>query len=262
MFIAHNDAHLFALDFGPGPRELLAFGGWAGSWEVWAPTLGVLSRSWRAAAYDHRGTGATVAPVESITVANMTADVFAVLDALGLARPVLAAESAGATVALLAALQRPERFAGLVLVDGLIHHERRATDPFAAGLRTDFDATIAAFAAACVPDSEPDGAAVRRWGVQILSRSGPAAALRLYESVAGIDLRPRLGEVTLPVQVIHGTADALVPASDARAMTAALPRATLHLIPGAGHVPTMTHPIEMAAAIDRFFSAESRPIET
>jgi pimeloyl-ACP methyl ester carboxylesterase len=256
MFIHSTDAQLFALDFGAGQRELLAVGGWAGSWEVWAPTLASLSRSWRVAAYDHRGTGATVCPVESITIANMVDDILAVVEGLELARPVLAAESAGATIALLAVLRHPERFAGLALVDGVIHHEQ-AAHPFAAGLRADFDATIAAFAASCVPESEPDAAAVRRWGVKILERSGQTAAIALYESVAGIDLRSRLGDVSLPALVIHGTADALVPEAKARELVAALPQAALHLIPGAGHVPTMTRPDEVARALDEFFSSSS-----
>jgi pimeloyl-ACP methyl ester carboxylesterase len=38
-------------------------------------------------------------------------------------------------------------------------------------------------------------------------------------------------------------------------MAAALPNAGLHLIPGAGHVPTMTRPAEVAAAIDAFFAS-------
>jgi pimeloyl-ACP methyl ester carboxylesterase len=257
MFITANDANLYTIEFGAGPRVLLALGGWAGSWEIWANALGILSRTWRVAAYDHRGTGATVAPIESITVDNMVDDVFAVADGLKLNKPVLAAESAGAMIALRAGLQRPDRFAGLVLVDGLIHHERATADPFAAGLRGDFDATIAAFAAACVPDGEPDAAAVRRWGVQILARSGQAAAIALYEAVAGLDLRSRLGEVTLPVLVIHGEEDALVPVGDARDLVAALPNAALHLIPGAGHVPTMTRPAEVAAAIDSYFALKT-----
>jgi pimeloyl-ACP methyl ester carboxylesterase len=257
MFVNSRDSQFFTIDFGAGPRELLALGGWAGSWEVWTPTLAVLSRTWRAAAYDHRGTGTTVAPVESITVDNMVDDVFAIADALGLDRPVLAAESAGATVALLAALQRPERFGGLAIVGGLIHHPRPDGEtPFAAGLRANFAATIDSFVAACVPESEPDCAAFRRWGRQILARSGPAAAIRLYESVAGIDLRPRASEINLPALVIHGEADALVPVSDARALAARLPNSVLRLIPGAGHVPSITRPVEVAGMIDSFFTVE------
>jgi pimeloyl-ACP methyl ester carboxylesterase len=257
MFISSGDATLFTITFGAGTRSLLATGGWAGSWEVWAPTLAVLSRSWRVAAYDHRGTGATISPVASITVEHMVADLFAVADALALDKPVLAAESAGATIALLAALRQPARFAGLVIVDGLIHHQRPpdGDDRFAAGLRTDFGATIASFANACVPDSEPNSAAIRRWGRQILARSGPASAAALYDCLAGLDLRARTAVLDLPTLVIHGEADALVPASEARELVGTLPNSALHLIPGAGHVPTMTRPVEVATAIDHFFLA-------
>ena len=68
MFITADNAQLFTISLGQGQRSLLALGGWAGSWEVWADTLAVLSRTWRAVGYDHRGTGATVAPLESITI--------------------------------------------------------------------------------------------------------------------------------------------------------------------------------------------------
>lgn len=252
MFIAAENAQLFALSFGQGRRSLLAVGGWAGSWEVWADTLAILSRTWRAVGHDHRGVGATVAPVESITIEAMVADIFTVMDALALDRPVLAAESAGAMIALLAALERPERFAGLAVVDGLIHSARpNGPSPFAQGLRTNFEATINAFVELCAP--EPDSEAVKRWGRQILMRSEPAAAIRLHEVTHGVDLRPRVHEIALPTLIIHGDADALVPLSDAEWLAGRLPQTRLHIIRGAGHVPTVTRPVEVAAAIDAFF---------
>lgn len=254
MFIPANDSHLHVLSFGPGPRTFLAFGGWAGSWELWASPFGYLSRTWRTVAFDHRGSGATITPLESITIDNMVADVFAVMDVLEIGRCVLAAESAGATVALLAVLARSERFNGLVIVDGLIHHPPFSPDaPFVRGLRADFEATIAGFARACVP--QPDMEPVRHWGRQILRQSGPDAAVRLIESIAGIDLRPRVAEVALPTLLIHGEADALVPVSDAVWLAERMPNATLHILPGAGHVPTMTHPSEVAAIINHAFGS-------
>lgn len=252
MFIPTADAQLHVLSFGPGPRTLLAFGGWAGSWQLWAGPFGPLSRTWRAVAYDHRGSGATVTPLESITADNMVADVFAMVDALSIDHCVLAAESAGATIALLAALARPERFDGLVLVGGLIHHPPPGgPNPFIHALRADYEAAISGFADRCVP--EPDGEAIRRWGRQILRASGPAAAIKLIECLAGIDLRPRAAEIALPTVLIHGDADALVPVEDARRLAGQMPQAELHVLPGAGHVPTMTRPAEVAAIIDRAF---------
>jgi len=77
------------------------------------------SRQWRTVAYDHRGSGATVAPVASITAEQLVDDLFAVLDAYGIDHCVLAAESSGALTALSAALAQPARIKGLALVGSM-----------------------------------------------------------------------------------------------------------------------------------------------
>nr|MCU0898845.1 alpha/beta fold hydrolase [Burkholderiales bacterium] len=106
MFIDVGDAKLYATAFGPRTAPaIVAIGGWIGSWELWAEPFSILSERWRTVAYDHRGSGATVAPVESITFANLVTDLFAVLDAHGIETCTLAAESAGAQTALGAALR-------------------------------------------------------------------------------------------------------------------------------------------------------------
>jgi pimeloyl-ACP methyl ester carboxylesterase len=254
MFITHNDAQIYAVAFGSSPRTLLALGGWAGSWEVWTETFCHLSETWRAAAYDHRGTGATTAPIESITVENMTNDVFVVMEALKVERCVLACESAGAVIALNAVLQQPQRFQGLVIVDGLYNSPMPdETDPFVQGLKHYFGATIAQFVNRCVP--EPDSEAIRRWGRQILARSEQAAAIRLYECVYGVDLRPRLGEIQQPTLIIHGDLDRLVSVEAARWLAEHIPNAQLEILEGAGHVPTVTRPREVAEAINRWGAA-------
>lgn len=252
MFVTHNDAQLYTVAFGGSPRTLVAFGGWAGSWELWAEPFTDLSRTWRTVAYDHRGTGATIAPPESITVEAMVDDLFAVLKALNIEQCVLAAESAGVAIALQAALQQPQRFTGLVLVDGVYYRPKPAgTDPFLVGLRDHFDATISQFVDLCLTDT--DGEAVRRWGRQILARSTPAAAIQLYESLFGVDLRPQVAEIVQPTLIVHGEADRLVPLDAARWLASEIPHCQLQIVRGAGHVPTVTHPGEVVAAINRYF---------
>ena len=252
MFIRHADAEFFTVAFGSGPRTFLAQGGWAGSWELWAGPFTTLSKTWRTIGYDHRGAGATVSPPESITMETLVADVFAILDALKVTTCVLAAESAGAAVAIQAALQQPQRFEGLVLVDGLYHRAApNGPDPFAESLKADFDATIGWFVDACVP--EPDSAAIRRWGRQILARSTPPAALRLLECMYGVDLRPQVTRITQPTLILHGDRDSLVPLSDSEWLAAQIPQSHLHVLRGAGHVPTVTRPLAVAEAINRYF---------
>jgi pyruvate dehydrogenase E2 component (dihydrolipoamide acetyltransferase) len=57
-------------------------------------------------------------------------------------------------------------------------------------------------------------------------------------------LRDRLAELAAPVQVLWGTADAILPARHARGLPAAV---AVHLFPGQGHML----PIEAAAGVNR-----------
>lgn len=255
MFIPHNSAQLYTVEFGSGPRTILAHGGWTGSWELWAGPFNFLSKSWRTVAYDHRGTGATIAPVESISIENMVDDLFTVMDKMNIERCVLAAESAGGIVAVSAVVQHPQRFTGLVLVDALLHNEADGSDAaFIQGLKTNYPATIGGFADACVPESEPNSVEIRSWGRKILARATPEVAVKLLECTHNVDVRPQLAEIKIPTLVIHGDCDALVPLSDSEYITSQIPDSYFHIVKGAGHVPTMTRPNEVADLVNQHFS--------
>ena len=72
-------------------------------------------------------------------------------------------------------LQRPERFDGLVIVDGITETSGQATDHSA--VRHAYDAYVHAFVEACVP--EPDSEHLKRWGRKILMRADPESAARM-----------------------------------------------------------------------------------
>lgn len=68
--------------------------------------------------YDLRGHGRTERPMDGYRIEDGVEDLVGVLDAVGIDGPVhLVANSFGGTIALAAALQRPERVAGMVLVE-------------------------------------------------------------------------------------------------------------------------------------------------
>lgn len=255
MFIPIGDAKIFATSFGPaGAPVIVGIGGWIGSWELWADPFSILSRSWRAIAYDHRGAGATLAPVESITFHRLVEDVFAVLDAYNVENCVLAAESAGALTAFGAALEHPERITGLVIVDGMYFRETPSEeDLFLMGLRRSYSATLDRFVEACVP--EPDSHHIKRWGRQILDRASQEAAIALYLSAGGVDLRSELSRIAQPTLILHGESDVIVPVDEARQLSKILPNSKLSVLPGAGHVLTMTRPREIAHEIMNFFGS-------
>ncbi|MES3015956.1 MAG: alpha/beta fold hydrolase [Pseudomonadota bacterium] len=252
MFIDSGDAKLYAVSSGATKGlTIVGIGGWIGSSELWAEPFSILSASWRTIAYDHRGSGASVAPVESITFENLVADLLRVLDACGVERCVLAAESAGALTALAAAARYPQRVARLVIVDGMYHRGvDPASDPFLQGLRTAYGATLDRFVELCVP--EPDSAHLKRWGRQIVGRADPAAAIALRVCASEVDIRESLPGIRQPTLIIHGDGDVIVPIQQAHELAALIPDSRLVVLEGAGHVPTVTRPAAIAQAMTNF----------
>ena len=101
MFIDVQGGKLFALRSGPqSGTAIVAIGGWIGSSELWLEPLASLSDAYVTVSYDHRGAGLSTCTVGSITFDALVHDALTVLDAFGIHRCVLAAESAGAQTAL------------------------------------------------------------------------------------------------------------------------------------------------------------------
>jgi len=76
-------------------------------------------------------------------------------------------------------------------------------------------------------------------------------AMRSYrQALVGFDVRELLREIDVPVIVLHGDADTLLPLQAARDLVAALPRAELRVVPRAGHGLPLTHPEAVVRAVD------------
>lgn len=85
---------------------------------LWDAQLAYAARTRRAIAIDLRGHGASTPPLDDdYSPASCSADLFAVLEALGLDRIALVGHSFGACVALAVAAAKPNAIAQLVLID-------------------------------------------------------------------------------------------------------------------------------------------------
>jgi pimeloyl-ACP methyl ester carboxylesterase len=127
-------------------------------------------------AYDHRGSGLSLCEAGSITFDHLVSDALAVLDAFGIDRCVLAAESAGAQTALAVPARFPSRVSHLVIVDGMYSRGVAVdADPFLQGLRLAYPATFERFVQLCVP--EPGSEHIKAWGRKVLARADASAAI-------------------------------------------------------------------------------------
>lgn len=261
MFHRVEDRRIHSLSFGSGPGTFVGIAGTFASWEIWAPVFERLSRRWRVVGFDHDGVGQSRGPLDGIGLERHVQTLLSVLDAQAVERCVVAGDSANAAVAVEAVLRAPERFAGLVIVNGHVWgFDRPEVRRFVDGLQHRFEPTVDFFVQLVFP--EPDSAHLQQWLRSIIHETGGAAAARQLEAHFGVDLRPRLAQVRIPTLVVHGALDAVSPKAldDARELARLIPGARLELIEDAGHLPLLSRPDTVASLLEPFLAqAFGRP---
>ena len=91
--------------------------GGASTRSIWAPVQAQTAAFARAVVYDRAGLGHSDPDPHGRTLARMAADLNRLLDYFAAPRCILVGHSAGGAIVRLAAAERPERIAGLVLAD-------------------------------------------------------------------------------------------------------------------------------------------------
>jgi 3-oxoadipate enol-lactonase len=95
---------------------------------------------------------------------------------------------------------------------------------------------------------------VARLRERILATSPQAIANALHGLAARADSRETLPTIAVPTLVLVGSEDVLTPASEAATMAAAIRRARLDVIPGAGHLANLEDPVAVNAALRAFLA--------
>lgn len=223
----------------------------------WRTVFAALSNRFRVIAWDAPGFGGSTPLSPDAPGANDYAEVLLELaTALGASRFHLVGSSWGAAIAMAAAARASDRVAKLVLMvpnlclAGLPQQARE--DAVAMFMAPGFvlEADPAAFAAMLVaPDTpEPVLALVRTLKEQT-TEQGYRQAVRMMERTDALAIAPKIAQDTL---LLTGEADRLAPAAQhAAPIAAAMPRARLESIPGAGHLLELEAPHATVAHIRR-----------
>ena len=248
---------------GVGP-PLVMLHGFAMHGGLFSPILPALATRARIHVVDLPGHGWS-APVAPLDLTSMAAAVDAAIDAVipGGEPLTVLGWSLGGQVAMQWALARPARIARLVLVattpsfvtrNGWPHAMAPETlARFGDELTVAWRLTLQRFLGLQVQGSDEGRATLSALRAHLFERGEPAADVlaAVLATLAETDLRRELARITVPALVVGGERDALVPLRATEDLAAALPRGTHVAIPGAAHVPFLSHPrafVEACAA--------------
>ena len=266
--LADGDMHVVE-DGRPGTPALLLIHGSAGSTAWWDPVVPALAGACRVIRVDLLGHGRSSSPARGYDIPAHADRVGAALDRLGAGRVVVIGHSMGCMVATALAEQRPDRVAGLALIDmgpsldaaspdGLLVRLLLARFPGRLLWRLRSEATIrkAMRSAFTRPVNLPGAIIEAALGMTHRALAGTARGSNDY--IREQSLPDRLAALGVPVLVIFGTEDARYPSSSAAAYRV-VPGARVELLPGVGHTPMMEDPQATGTLLLEFAAAAAHP---
>ncbi|MCL5428602.1 MAG: alpha/beta hydrolase [Chloroflexi bacterium] len=239
---------------------LLLIHGFPFSGRMWAGQLESLSKSARVLAPDLPGFGDSPARQGAASVDQYAEDCLSVLDALHIMDPVvIGGLSMGGYIALAAARLFPLRVSGLILAStraGADTAESKTTRDKTIAQVKESGASVVAesmYPKLLSSDTYKDQPAVANELKAIMrtaTSEGVIAALAaMRDRLDSTDLLPNLH---MPVLIIHGKDDRVIPPAEAEGMAKAIPNNALHLIDKAGHLPNLEQPEEFNRSVTKF----------
>lgn len=261
---------------GPGPALLLVHGASSNLREFTSSILPALAKNHRVIAFDRPGYGYSERPsgqwLDPAAIASLLLDAS---QQLGIEKPVIVGHSWAGSVVMGALVKMPQRTSGGVLLAGVAGHWAGSTGwtydvgniPLLGHL---FAWTVVT----------PAGQILLKREVAPVLYPGPVPANYVENIGAPLALRPQTfennvidmallneymqrlstqyNEIRLPLLIIHGQADVLVPFwNHGRRVLPVVPQTQLVLIPGAGHALHHTHTEQVVIAINQFMKTVS-----
>ncbi len=243
--VTTEDGVRLAVTVSGGGEPLVMIPGLGATHRVYAPIVPALENSFTVIVYDPRGTGDSDVPTGPYPMSRLAADCAAVATAVGAETFHLFGASMGGLTAQHVAVLHPGRVARLVL---------GCTGP---GRHTAVPASAQAMAALLGHGARTPGNAYRTACTVLYStrfqrdhpefidsevahRAGHPVAARAFTAQfrASRDshLGGRLGEISSPTLVLHGTEDLLVPLANAEMLAKLIPGARRYWFDGCGHL--------------------------
>lgn len=254
-----NGVRLSYESVGEGVPLLFIHGGYGGAATTLAPQTHAIKTTLprdkiRTILYDRRNAGLSAYTDAHYTLKTLADDALGLLDHLGIGKAIIVGSSAGGPIALDLALSKPERVIALCLPNTGAHlaslerPQGKTRRDLVARSKSDGDKAVFEqrkdSLRVPVPSDSTDAAEIARQerlkaALQIVPDDEllrySIGEIRNYEAYLDADYTARLGELKMPVCIIHGTADRVVPYAWGEALHKAIAQSEMHPIADADH---------------------------
>lgn len=274
LFIPVGELTVHYKEMGTGEPVFILLHGFGASVFSWREVMQPFSELGRVIAYDRPAFGLTSRPMPGewrgenpYSPEAQAAIVIGLMDALGIEQAYLVGNSAGGTVSVYTALTYPQRVSGLILVDAAIYTgggspawarpllgtpQMRHLGPLLARqIATSGDDFIRT---AFHDPSLVTPQVLEGYRKPLRAHNWDRALWELTAASRPLGLAERLGELSLPVLVITGDDDRIVPTEESIRLGGDIPGASLVVIPNAGHLPHEEKPEAFMQAVRAFLA--------
>jgi 3-oxoadipate enol-lactonase len=227
-------------------EPLLLIQGFTATHLSWGrPFLSGLEESFECIVFDNRGMGKSGRAKTPFSILDLVADTLGLLDALEIESAHVVGFSMGAMIAQEMAIGHPQRFRTLTLGaaycggPGSTRMSREDVEMFGAAFASGDRQRIrrALWEINLSPGFREDDSRFAAFDEMATALpSSREVILEQMKAIADHDTSARLGQISAPTLLIHGTVDRLIPVANGRQVASLIPGARLELLDGVGHL--------------------------
>lgn len=226
--------------FGEGSQNLLILHGWGHSLGLWRGTALHCSEVYKVTILDFPGFGSSEEPEkvwDTFDYAEFTKEF---LEKLSIKNPVIMGHSFGGRIGIILASKYPDMLSRLVLVD-------------AGGIEIKslkIKIRVLIYKLFIKPIRKVFSDRVKRFFGSSGYRNASGTMRQVFVKVVNQDLRHLFGLIKIPVSVIWGSNDQVLPVEYVKIYKKLIPHSVIRIIWGADHSPNISKPQDFLSALD------------